>query len=98
MTDTQQETEMRSSTSQQTGTTPTPPQQSDQQPARKRQDTSMVNYHGTTISMAAMQGNLPVCVLLWGIAAAKRVSLIQRDAEGNTPMHFAALADTTEVR
>ena len=56
-----------------------------------------INYHGLSIFQAANQGNLPLCVLLWGIASAKRVNLITQDAFGNNPMHFAALADTPEV-
>lgn len=56
-----------------------------------------INYHGLSIFQAANQGNLPCCVLLWGIASAKRVNLITQDAFGNNPMHFAALADTPEV-
>ena len=58
---------------------------------------SGINYHGATISQAASQGNLPLCVLLWGMATAKRVRLMDPDAQGDTPMHFAALADLPEV-
>ncbi len=57
----------------------------------------VVNYHGTNIFQAASQGNLPLCVLLWGMASAKRLSLMALDSLGNNPIHFAALADTTEV-
>jgi hypothetical protein len=57
-----------------------------------------INYHGVNISQAAGQGNLPLCVLLWGMATAKRVNLMDPDPQGNTPMHFAALADLPEVR
>ena len=56
-----------------------------------------INYHGINIIQAAAQGNLPVCVLLWGMASAKRVNLMDPDPSGNTPMHFAALADLPEV-
>jgi hypothetical protein len=56
-----------------------------------------INYHGVTISQAASQGNLPLCVLLWGMATAKRVRLMDPDSNGDTPMHFAALADIPEV-
>ena len=38
-----------------------------------------------------------MCVLLWGMAAAKRINLIIPDEHGNTPMHYAALAESTEV-
>jgi hypothetical protein len=56
-----------------------------------------IHYHGTTISQAASQGNLPLCVLLWGMATAKRINLLEPDDQGNTPFHFAALADLPEV-
>ena len=49
------------------------------------------------MAMAASQGNLPLCVLLWGMATAKKVNLLVPDAQGNTPFHFAALADVPEV-
>lgn len=61
------------------------------------QTPSSINYHGATISQAASQGNLPLCVLLWGMATAKRVRLMDPDLQGDTPMHFAALADLPEV-
>ncbi len=57
----------------------------------------VVTYHGLTINSAAQQSNLPVCVLLWGMAAAKSLSLMVPDSNGNNPMHFAALADSPEV-
>ena len=56
-----------------------------------------INYKGATMKLACQQGNLPVCVLLWGIAAAKRVSLMDPDSEGNNPMHYAVLSENTEV-
>ena len=56
-----------------------------------------VNYHGVNIFQAAGEGNLPLCVLLWGIASAKRVNLMSCDALGNNPMHFAAFAESPEV-
>jgi hypothetical protein len=49
------------------------------------------------IWQAAGQGSLPLCVLLWSLAAARRVSLMAPDERGNNPMHFAALADNAEV-
>lgn len=75
----------------------------DRKPRKKRPSNSVaaggvVTYHGLTIAKAAMQGNLPVCVLLWGMAAAKRLNLMVPDAQGNNPMHFAALADSPEVK
>lgn len=56
-----------------------------------------IQYHGVNIYMASSQGSLPLCVLLWGMAAAKRVTLMVPDDSGNNPMHYAALADTAEV-
>ena len=61
-------------------------------------DPTSVQYHGVNMSQAASQGNLPLCVLLWGVATAKRVNLLDPDLNGNTPFHFAALADVPEVR
>ena len=58
---------------------------------------SSINYHGVNIYHAAAQGSLPLCVLLWGMASAKRVSLMAPDLHGNNPMHHAAFADTAEV-
>jgi hypothetical protein len=74
----------------------------DRRPHRSRRldgqmPASSINYHGINIIQAAGQGNLPLCVLLWGMATAKRVNLMEPDAQGNTPMHFAALADLPEV-
>jgi hypothetical protein len=74
-----------------------------QSPRRHRkydgqQPSSSVNYHGTDIYQAAADGNLPLCVLLWGMATAKRINLMDPDSHGNTPMHYAALADLPEVR
>lgn len=56
-----------------------------------------INYKGINIYQAAEQGSLPICVLLWGMASAKRISLIAPDSLGNNPLHFAALADSPEV-
>lgn len=58
---------------------------------------SSFSYHGVNIYQAASQGSLPLCVLLWGIASTKRVSLMVADEQGNNPFHHAALADTAEV-
>ncbi len=57
-----------------------------------------INYRGVNIYQAAAQGSLPICVLLWGMASAKRVNLMSPDARGNNPLHMAAQADTPEVR
>mmetsp|Transcript_8952 Transcript_8952/g.13456 ORF Transcript_8952/g.13456 Transcript_8952/m.13456 type:complete len:728 (-) Transcript_8952:148-2331(-) len=56
-----------------------------------------IAYNGQTIMSAASQGNLPVVVLLWGMASAKKQSLMTPDAQGNNPMHYACLANTGEV-
>lgn len=71
-------------------------------PTRKRPtftapSADAINYQGLTIYVACRQGNLPVCVLLWGIAAAKQVSLMAADAEGNNPIHYACMAETNET-
>ena len=58
---------------------------------------TVIAYNGQTIISAASQGNLPLCVLLWGMASAKRQSLMTPDAQGNNPMHYACLAPTAEV-
>ena len=60
-------------------------------------DVASVVYNGMTIATAAQQGNLPVCVLLWGVGAAKNINLMTPDRHGNTPMHYAALCDNTEI-
>lgn len=71
-------------------------------PVRKRPSVSApaansISYQGLTINTACQTGNLPVCVLLWGIAAAKQVNLMEVDADGNNPIHYACLADNNEV-
>ena len=78
-----------------------------QEPLRKRSTIGIskglcptsLNYRGVNIYNAANQGNLPICVLLWGMAAAKKlpVNLMAPDYQGNNPMHFACLAETPEV-
>lgn len=71
-------------------------------PTRKRPTfsapaASSVNYQGITIYAACRQGNLPVCVLLWGIAAAKQINLMESDSEGNNPVHYACMAENNEA-
>ena len=56
-----------------------------------------IQYKGVNIYQAAQQGSLPLCVLLWGMASAKRVNLLTPDSQGNNPLHAAALADSAEV-
>jgi hypothetical protein len=56
-----------------------------------------LNYRGTNIYQAAAQGNLPLCVMLWGMGSSKRVSLMVPDFHGNNPMHYAVMAETPEV-
>lgn len=58
---------------------------------------SSIAYRGYNIYQSAQQGSLPVCVLLWGMASAKRVNLMTPDQDGNNPLHMAAMADTPEV-
>lgn len=71
-------------------------------PTRKRPTysappASAITYQGLTIYAACRQGNLPTCVLLWGIAAAKQISLMEPDAEGNNPLHYACMAENNEA-
>lgn len=61
------------------------------------QTAASINYRGINIYQASEQGNLPLCVLLWGMASAKRVNLMVPDGQGNNPLHFAALAESSEV-
>jgi hypothetical protein len=56
-----------------------------------------IHYHGVTLNMAAIQGNLPLFVLIWGMAAARRVNLMIPDSNGNNPLHHAAIAENSEV-
>lgn len=56
-----------------------------------------LNYHNINIYQAANQGNLPVVVLLWSMAANKKINLMSPDFQGNNPMHYACLADSSEV-
>ena len=60
---------------------------------------STLSYNGITMKIAASQGNLPVCVLLWGIASGKKppLNLMSPDENGNNPFHFACLANTPDV-
>ncbi len=56
-----------------------------------------IHFHGINASMAASSGNFPVFVLLWGMAAGKRINLMIPDISGNNLLHYAALADNCEV-
>ena len=58
---------------------------------------SRINYKGMSLSQAAESGNLPLCVLIWGMAAAEKVNLIVPDEFGNNPLHYAVRAETPEV-
>lgn len=72
----------------------------DRKPSLKKpvaENFAAVQYNGQTIYVAAGQGNLPVCVLLWGMAAGKRQNVMAPDQDGNNPAHFACLARTPEV-
>jgi len=57
-----------------------------------------LNYHNINIYQAANQGNLPVVVLLWSMASNKKVNLMSPDFQGNNPIHYACLAENSEVR
>jgi hypothetical protein len=75
----------------------------DQKPRRKQMmktetpAVARIHYRGTNMYQAAGQGNLPVCVLLWGMSSAKRVDVTMSDAEGNSPLHHAATSENPEV-
>lgn len=75
---------------------------SEKRSRRKRSTPSVysaesINYHGFNIYQASLHGSLPLCVLLWGMASAKRVNLVVPDSSGNNPLHHAALAESSEV-
>ena len=77
------------------------PQRIDLKPIKKKQcfeTKTIISYRGKTIVDASKEGNLPLCVLLWGIAATKSVNLMLPDNDGNYPIHHACLADTPEVK
>jgi ankyrin repeat protein len=58
----------------------------------------LVSYKGETMLTAASSGNLPLCVLLWGMGAAKQLNLLRAvDEQGNTPFHHAVRAQSTDV-
>lgn len=63
----------------------------------KKNTIEILSYNGQTIITASSQGNLPICVLLWGMASAKRINIMLNDIHGNNPMHYACLAPTAEV-
>ena len=63
----------------------------------KKENEILLSYNGQTIISASSQGNLPICVLLWGMASAKKINLMISDIHGNNPMHYACLANTAEV-
>ncbi|KDO23856.1 hypothetical protein SPRG_11287 [Saprolegnia parasitica CBS 223.65] len=49
-------------------------------------------YQGQNIYAAALSGDFPLVVLLWGMAAAQQVSPFTPDASMNSAVHFAARA------
>lgn len=63
----------------------------------KKGNNEILSYNGQTIITASSQGNLPVCVLLWGMASAKKINIMSNDIHGNNPMHYACLANNSEV-
>lgn len=56
-----------------------------------------IQYKGVTLREAAERGNLPMCVLIWGMASAEKVNLMVPDELGNNPLHYAVRAETPEV-
>jgi hypothetical protein len=49
------------------------------------------------MQLACSQGNLPVVLTLWGLALPRHINMMSPDVEGNTPVHYSALADNAEV-
>jgi hypothetical protein len=57
-----------------------------------------INWKGTNMQLACSQGNLPVVLTLWGLALPRNIDMMAPDEEGNTCVHYAALADNAEVQ
>lgn len=49
------------------------------------------------MQLACTQGNLPVVLTLWGLGLPKGIDMMAADDDGNTPVHYSALADNAEV-
>ena len=51
-----------------------------------------LHWKGKGLAVACAEGDLPVVVFLFGLAAGHGVDAHGPDADGNTPLHFAALS------
>lgn len=71
-------------------------QLSNSHPPQRTSIADSLVYKGVTISLAASNGNMPLCVMLWGMARPRGLDLMLPDSEGNTAFHHAALAPTKE--
>jgi hypothetical protein len=54
-------------------------------------------YQGQNIYAAALSGDFPLVVLIWGMAAAQGVNPLTSDAHQNNPVHFAAAGGNIEI-
>ena len=65
--------------------------------SQQEENPPQVQYNDITLSLACAKGMLPTAVLLWGMHKAQNQNPMSPDADGNNPLHYAALADTPEV-
>ncbi|ETV82421.1 hypothetical protein, variant [Aphanomyces astaci] len=56
-----------------------------------------IAYQGSTIYDAALKGNFPLVVLLWGMVAAQQSSPFTPDEHNNSIVHFAAAGGNVEI-
>ncbi|RHY97145.1 hypothetical protein DYB28_012570 [Aphanomyces astaci] len=56
-----------------------------------------IAYQGSTIYDAALKGNFPLVVLLWGMVAAQQLSPFTPDEHNNSVVHFAAAGGNVEI-
>ncbi|KAF0700627.1 Aste57867_8805 [Aphanomyces stellatus] len=54
-------------------------------------------YQGSSIYDAALKGDFPLVVLIWGMAAAQGVSPFSPDANQNSAVHYAAVGANVEI-
>ncbi|KAH9111684.1 hypothetical protein LEN26_013433 [Aphanomyces euteiches] len=54
-------------------------------------------YQGSSIYDAALKGDFPLVVLIWGMAAAQRVSPFAVDVNQNSAVHYAAVGGNVEI-
>ncbi|ETW04255.1 hypothetical protein H310_04583 [Aphanomyces invadans] len=54
-------------------------------------------YQGSTIYDAALKGNFPLVVLLWGMIAAQQMSPFTPDDNNNSVIHYAAAGGNVEI-